>query len=274
MFAIRTASSTISPKMNADDEPLSSPVCYAHEVHPVYMGLAPCNALSEFAPRVWLAEGPTVSFHGFPYSTRMAVVRLSDGKLFIWSPTALTPALKDAVDALGPVSYVVTPNALHHLFLAEWRRAYPDACIYAPPGLRRKCKDIAFSGDLGDAPESAWDRDIDQVVVRGSFALTEVVFFHRPSGTAIFGDLIQNFPRDWFRGWRGIVARFGGIVAPHPSAPRDWRASFLRRRPARAALDHILAWPIERVIIAHGDCATHDGRAFVRRAFVWLIGRR
>jgi anthranilate synthase component II len=41
MFAIRTGSSIISGKMNADDEPLSSPVCYAHEVDPAYMGLAP-----------------------------------------------------------------------------------------------------------------------------------------------------------------------------------------------------------------------------------------
>lgn len=256
----------------ADDErePLSSPVCYAHDVDPAYMGFAARDALSEFAPQVWLAEGPTVSFHGFPYSTRMAVVRLSDGKLFIWSPTALTQSLKEAVDALGPVSYVVTPNALHHLFLAEWKRAYPDASIYAPPGLRRKCKDIAFSGDLGDAPDPAWNRDIDQVVVRGSFALTEVVFFHGRSGTAIFGDLIQNFPGNWFKGWQSVMARLGGIVAPHPSAPSDWRSTFLRRRAARAALDRILAWPIERVVIAHGACASDDGQAFVRRAFKWL----
>ena len=131
-------------------------------------------------------------------------------------------------------------------------------------------QDIAFSGDLGDAPDRAWNRDVDQVVVRGSFALTEVVFFHRPSGTAIFGDLIQNFPRNWFKGWQSVIARWGGIVAPHPSAPSDWRSTFLRRRTARAALDRILAWPIERVVLAHGDCATRDGHTFVRYAFRWL----
>ena len=92
--------------------------------------------------------------------------------------------------------------------------------------------------------------------MHGSFALTEVVFFHRRSRTALFADLIQNFPRDWFKGWRGFLARHGGIVAPNPGAPSDWRASFLNRRAARVSLDKVLAWPIERVLIAHGDLPT------------------
>jgi hypothetical protein len=35
----------------------------------------------------------------------------------------------------------------------------------------------------------------------------------------------------------------------------------------------VLAWPIERVVIAHGVLPTADGAAFVRRAFAWLLGR-
>ena len=141
------------------------------------------------------------------------------------------------------------------------------------PRLRRKRQDLSFDAELSDTPEPGWAADIEQVVLRGSFALTEVVFFHRGTHTALFADLIQNFPRDWFKGWRGIVVRFGGIVAPNPGAPRDWRASFLNRRATRVALDRILAWPIERVVIAHGELPTADGAMFVRRAFAWLLGR-
>ena len=157
-------------------------------------------------------------------------------------------------------------------FIAEWKSAYPEARLYASPRLPGKRKDLAFDATLAEAPEPEWAADIDQVVLHGSFYLTEVVFFHRHSHTALFADLIQNFPRDWFKGWRGAVARLGGIVAPNPSAPRDWRASFLDRGAARAALDRVLAWPIERVLIAHGDLPTEDGAAFVRRAFAWLFG--
>jgi hypothetical protein len=230
------------------------------------------RALVPFGPEIWIAEGPVAPFHGFAYPTRMAVIRLSDGGLFIWSPVELSAALQAAIDVLGPVHFLVAPNALHHLFLAPWVAAYPQARLYAPPGLAKKRKDLTFDAALADAPAPEWAKDIDQVEMRGSFYLTEIVFFHRTSGTVLFADLIQNFPRDWFTGWRGVLARFGGIVAPHPGTPIDWRATFLNRQAARAALRRVLTWPIERVVIAHGDLPREGGVAFVRTALTWLGG--
>ncbi len=228
--------------------------------------------LSPFGRDIWVGEGPVVSFYGFPYPTRMVVMRLADGGLFVWSPIALSADLKAAVDALGPVRFLVSPNLLHHLFLGAWQEAYPGAKLYASPGLRRRRKDLAFDADLGDTPDPAWGADIDQVAVRGSPWITEVVFFHRASGTAIFTDLIENFRPDWFAGWKGFVARLDGIVQPHTGAPRELRWSFLfRRAQARACLARILAWPIEGVIMAHGEMVRADGAAFVRKAFGWLI---
>ena len=159
---------------------------------------------------------------------------------------------------------LVSPNALHHLFLGEWKSIYP-ASLYASPRLRKKRQDLIFAAELRDTPEPDWAANIAQVILRGSFALSEVVFFHYRSRTVLFADLIQNFPRDW-----GFLARYGGVVQPNPGAPSDWRASFLNRRAARMSLDKVLAWPIGRVVIAHGDLPTGDGAAFVRRAFSWL----
>lgn len=231
--------------------------------------------LLEFGPGIWISEGPVVPFFcGFPYPTRMAVMKLSDGGLFVWSPVALCASLRGEIDALGSVRHLVSPNLLHHLFLGEWKSAYPDARVYASPGLRKRRKDLAFDADLGNEPDPAWAADVDQVLVDGSFAMTEVVFFHRASRTAIFADLIENLPRDWFKGWRGFVARLDGVTEPNPGAPREWRLSFVNRRSARAALERILAWPIERVLIAHGEPAGENGAAFARRSFVWLLGRQ
>lgn len=232
------------------------------------------SELEQFGPEIWIVDGPVVSFHSFPYPTRMAVIRLHDGTLFVWSPIALSPPLRGSLDALGPVAHLVAPNALHHLFLGEWKSAYPAARLYAPPRLRRKRKDLPFDAELGDAPEPAWSGDIEQVVLGGSFYLTEIVFFHVLSRTVLFADAIQNFPRDWFTGWRGAVCRHGGILAPNPGMPKDWRATFLRRGKARLALGRILDWPIERVVIAHGELPAGDGAAFVRRAFSWLLRDR
>lgn len=230
-------------------------------------------SLEAFGPDLWIAEGPIASFYGFAYPTRMAVIRLADGTLFVWSPVALTPDLKSAADALGRVAHLVSPNKLHHLSLGDWKSAYPDARLYASPGLAARRRDLSFAAALGNDPEPAWAGEIDQILVTGSRAMTEAVFFHRKSRTALFADLIQNFPRGWFKGWRGIVARLDGIVAPHPGAPREWRMSFTHRAQARAALRRILAWGPQQVVIAHGAMVRQDGGPFIRHAFRWLLGR-
>jgi hypothetical protein len=116
-----------------------------------------------------------------------------------------------------------------------------------------------------------WSGDIDQVVVRGNRITTEVVFFHRKSRTVIFTDLIQHFDAGWFTGWRALVARLDLLTAPEPTVPRKFRIAFFDRGVARAALHQILAWPAEKVIMAHATPIERDGRAFIARSFKWLI---
>jgi len=229
------------------------------------------GALKELGPDIWTADGTdVVAVVGFHYPTRMAVIRLVNGDLFVWSPIALTDRLRAEVDSLGKVRHLVAPNSLHHVFLADWKRAYPDASLYAPPGLRDKRKDLAFDLDLTDAPALYWDGEIDQAVVPGNVITTEVVFYHVKSRTVLFTDLLQQFPADWFSGWRAVVAKWDLMVAPEPSVPRKFRLAFTNRGAARASLTRILAWPAERVLMAHGTPVSKDGQAFMRRAFQWL----
>jgi hypothetical protein len=226
--------------------------------------------LEEFGPDLYVADGPTVSFYGFPYPTRMAVAKLSDNSAWVWSPVALSEGLAGAVDAIGPVGHIVSPNKLHHLFLGEWTKRWPDARLYAPPGLARKRPDLHFDAELADEPDPAWAADIDQVIFRGSFAMEEVVFFHRESQTAIIGDLVQRFPESKMSGWSGMLMRLDGLVGEHGSTPREWRASFLRRGAARRARDKVLGWKAERLLIAHGECSQSNATAILTEALGWL----
>ena len=248
-----------------------SPAVPARHLLPALVGDLQMPMLQPFGDDIWLADGSETAVAGFRYPTRMAVIRLAGGGLFLWSPVALTPDLKAAVDALGEVRCLVAPNALHHLFLPEWKAAYPDARLYAPPGLRDRRKDIAFDADLADTADPAWSADIDQVFVRGNLITTETVFFHRKSRTAIFTDLIQHFPKGTFKGWRALVAHLDLMTAPLPEVPRKFRNAFTNRKAARAALQRILAWPAEKVLMAHAPPVEADGQAFIRRAFRWLL---
>ena len=226
--------------------------------------------LEEFAPSLYVADGPTVPFLGFPYPTRMAVARLAEGGAWVWSPIALSPELERAVEAIGPVRHVVSPNKIHHLFLKEWAERWPHARVHAPPGLARRKPELRFDAELGDEPDPAWAAEIDQTIFRGSFAMEEVAFFHRPSRTAILCDLVQRNDPAQMKGLKGMLMRLDGLVGEHGSTPREWRASFLRRRPARAARARVLAWEPDQLVIAHGACAKEDATKILARALAWI----
>lgn len=228
------------------------------------------SPLQPFGPGIWLADGPETQVIGFRYPTRMAVIRLAGGGLLVWSPVALSDSLQDQLRDLGEVRYLVAPNSLHHLFLADWRQAYPLARLHGAPGLAERRPDLTFDAELGDAPPPEWSADLDQILMRGNRITTETVFFHRPSATVLFTDLLQQFPPGWFRGWRAIVARLDLMTEPEPSVPRKFRTAFTDRRAARASLERILEWPSDKVVMAHGRPVERDGRAFIGRAFRWL----
>jgi hypothetical protein len=170
------------------------------------------------------------------------------------------------------MAHLVSPNKLHHLYLAEWKSAYPEAKLWGPESTVRRRPDLSFAEPLKDSPPAEWGPDFDQACFRGSRMMDEVVFFHRPSRAALVADLVQAFGERFLREnwswWKRPLARLGGIAAANPSAPLDWRRSFTDR--ARAARDKVLSWNCERVIIAHGEWRRSGGQDFLRRAFAWL----
>ena len=230
------------------------------------------SAMTPFGSDLWLVDGPAVTgAAGFRFPTRMAVIRLQgDGGLWVWSPVALTRDIRGAVDALGPVRHLVAPNSLHHMFLAEWAAAYPEARVHAAPGLTEKVAGTAIHSILGDAPDPAWAEVVDQVVVRGNRITTEVVFFHHPSATVLMTDLVQQIPQGWYSGWRAVVARLDLMTAATPSVPRKFRVATTGRAAARDAVGRILEWPAERLVMAHGAPVPSGGRDVLRHAFGWL----
>jgi hypothetical protein len=200
----------------------------------------------------------------------MAVSRLADGSAWVWSPVALTPDIVSFMETFESVGHIVSPNKIHHLFLAQWHDRWPSARMYAPPGLPQRKPELKFDAELGDTPDPAWAADIDQVIFRGSLAMEEVVFFHRESRTAIVCDLIQRHPETAMTGWKGMLMRADSLVGKNGSTPREWRASFLRRGKARAARAKVLGWKPERLLIAHGECAQTGATEIIDQALSWI----
>jgi hypothetical protein len=229
---------------------------------------------------VWIVDGPLMemksAWGSVPFPTRTVVVRLADGGLWIWSPVAFTDGTRSNLAPLGRVHHLVSPNKIHYAHIAAWKAAYPEALAWASPGVRERAAshrvNVTFDRDLQDGPDKAWATEIDQLIVRGSRLMDEVVFFHRASRTLILADLVENFEPDKLTTTRErLLMRLGGVTEPDGKASSGYRATFLgRHRVARACIQRALAWNPERIVIAHGRGYERDGAVELRRAFRWL----
>ncbi len=239
----------------------------------------PLNTLKPLDSGIWTVDGPLVHMAALglraPFPTRMTVIRLADGGLWCHSPIAPDQALFAAIDALGPVRHLVSPNPLHYAHIAAWKQRYPQATAWASPGVRERAAsqriEVHFDADLDDAPPVNWSDAIDQLRFRGSRVLEEIVFLHRASATLILADLIENFEAAKLPTTMRWIARLGGVIDPDGKAPLDMRMTYLgHKAEARACLARMKAWQPRRVILAHGRCYLDNATAELDRAFRWL----
>ena len=224
--------------------------------------------LTALADDLWVRDQP-LRFYGVAVGTRMTVVRLADGGLWLHSPVRPTPELRAAVDAIGPVRWLVAPNRWHHLYVGDWQAAYPQAAAYGGPRLPKKRPDLALAGVLDDDAPAGWAGQIDQIARRGAPAMSEVVFLHRKSRSLIVSDTAHNFGDGTPMGTRLFFTLLGGwrgfrTTAADRLVTRD-------RDRARASLERVLAWDFDRIVVCHGAVLESGGKEALRRAYDWLL---
>ncbi|HAI32679.1 MAG TPA: DUF4336 domain-containing protein, partial [Thalassospira sp.] len=129
---------------------------------------APLDTPKQIAPDVWIVDGPVIGFQyaglKLPFPTRMTIIRLNSGKLFVHSPIRLNETLRAKVDALGEVSYLIASNTIHYAGVPDWQKAYPDAKAFCAPGVIKRAKSVGisvdFDAELADTPEPEWANEI------------------------------------------------------------------------------------------------------------------
>jgi hypothetical protein len=182
--------------------------------------------LNEYKP-LWLdigiVDGPLEYFRTvgvrlpLPFSTRMTVVRLKNGDLFLHSPIAFEACLAGQLQSMGRIRHLVSPNQFHYAHIGEWSRAFPDAVTWASPGARARARargiHVDFKRELGDDAPDEWRDEIEQTAVPGGI-FGEIVFFHKLSNTLILADTILNLeleklrqPWRFARGSQGCTTR-------------------------------------------------------------------
>lgn len=216
---------------------------------------------------LWTVRVP-LTFHGMPFGTRMAVIDTGEG-LLLYSPVQATDARVQAVRALGEVRWIVAPNPLHHLFVEGWIAACPDAVTVAAPGLPERRGDLRWDHLLDDEIDTPWPEDhVATEVFHGHPSHVEIVLLHRPTGTLLVADLVQNLghPVDgWSARHRWMLGLAG--MARRPGPPTDLKLTVTDPAAMAASADRVAAWEPTRILPCHGPPIDRDVQQIWTRAF-------
>jgi hypothetical protein len=237
----------------------------------------PINVYKPLAANIGIVDGPFeyLTIGGIrlplPFTTRMTVVRLSNGDLLLHSPIRFDARLAEEVRRLGTVRHLVSPNQFHYAHIGEWARAFPDALSWASPGVRQRARarkaNIDFTRNLDAEAPDEWREEIDQMLFPGGY-FKEFIFFHKASRTLILTDTIINLELDKIsEPWR-TVTKLTGMYHPHGQIFFGMRLPLLiQRRKAKAAIGKIHSWQPQRIVLSHGRYFDEDVDEVIRRIF-------
>jgi hypothetical protein len=115
----------------------------------------PDLVIREVTTDIWTFSRPfgRGPFGLLPWGGRSTAVKLSTGDVWVLASTPLTQDTKTTIDNLGTVKWLIAPDIVHHLFLGQYKKAYPEAKVIGVDGLREKKKklkeDLVIDGEYG-----------------------------------------------------------------------------------------------------------------------------
>lgn len=251
--------------------------------------------IRDITPTITTLSVPFLRFGRIKIGGRGTLVKLQTGNVAVFSPVALTPAVKEKVQSLGQIKYIVAPDIEHHIFLSTWVKEFPNAEVIGMEGLPEKREgDPATKGtkfhhvfsesnklDLKVSPE--FDAEFSYEYFH-SHPNKELVFLHKPSRTLIEADLLFNLPateqfsKTGVDPTSGLLNKlFGGIMNTRGAMTWQKRALWYGvggkgRQSFTASVNRIKAWDYDRIIPCHGDVIESGGKATMEKATAWFTG--
>jgi Domain of unknown function (DUF4336) len=205
----------------------------------------------------------------------MTIVRLSTGDLVAISPIKIDRETIEQIDLLGEVKYIIAPNLYHHLFIQDFRSIYPQAQLWATASLVKKRPDLTIDVPMVERQNTIFD-EIDYLFVdgfqtlflTGYTPLDEYVFCHRASRTLILTDTAFYFD-DRFVPLTQLVSKLmGGYKLLRPS-PLE-KIATKDKQSVKNAIDRVLKWDFDRVIVAHGSIVEIGGKEQFKSGYDWF----
>ncbi|EKM75835.1 hypothetical protein AGABI1DRAFT_79407 [Agaricus bisporus var. burnettii JB137-S8] len=238
------------------------------------------TVIREVARNVWTFSRPFLRFGIIPFGGRSTAIRMKDGGVWVLASTPLDDGTKSTIDNLGPVRYIIGADSVHHLFLGQYKKAYPSAKLIAPEAALERLEDksLQFDGVWGrDPPDTKYGFEDDvKACYFDGFQNKDVAFFHPESKTLIEADLLLNLPgNEQFsktKTWRNSL--FGPSVNPWSwmHAHIVWslgKDKELMKRDVKT----VASWDFERIIPCHGDVIEKRGKDAWETAYRFYLSK-
>jgi len=223
-------------------------------------------ALHELVPNhIWYAQ-QSLNFGPIQIKTRMTLIRLRDGALWVHSPIEPTPSLLAELSTLGEVRYVLAPNRTHHLFFRRFLKSFPQAKGFVAPGLAEKIDDLSQYPVI--PMPGPWRDELKGWFIDGLPVLSETVWFHENTGTLLLTDLLFSFGTH-NTGMAKPVARLLGVY-DRLGMSLTMKLMTKNKQALRRSIEPLLSLPVQRIVLAHDQVIDEQPVKKLREAFEWL----
>lgn len=231
--------------------------------------------LQHIDTNLWVAEQP-LKFMGLSVGTRMTVLRLTDNSLLLISPIQITAQIKQELDQLGIVKYLIAPNLFHYLYLSECQKIYSKAQVIAPPDLKIKQPNLKID-KIFTQDEINFNSELEYRLFSGFQVLiitqikkvNEIVFYHPSTKTLIITDSAFNFDDSY--PW---VTQFAArIINSYQTLKPSWleKVAIQDKQLVKQSIDEILTWNFDRVIMGHGKIVETNAKQELAAGYQWLV---
>jgi len=230
--------------------------------------------IRQVTPGVWTFSRPFARFGIWPIGGRTTAVQLKAGGTWLCASTPLDTETRTKLDEMGPVKYIIGADDVHYMFLADYKKAFPNAKLIATPGAVKTLKDkgVSFDGVFGSDPPNTtygFEEEIKHCYFSG-FRNKDVAFFHPESKSLIEADLLMNLPCNEQYSKSKTPNKLFGIGGFGPYSGLHSRLTWslgsdteAMKRDART----VDGWDFERIIPCHGDVIETDAKKAWRSAF-------
>jgi hypothetical protein len=194
---------------------------------------------------------------------RMTVVRLTDGRLVIFSAISLDEDEMRALEDYGIPAFLIVPNSHHRLDAKTWKNRYPAIQVIAPEAARPKVEEVvpvdATAADFGND-------EVLLIDVPGTRSLEAALLITGSGGTTlVLNDVVANIRDE--KGFGGWLLRLMDFAGDEPQVPLPIKAAIISDKAALR--EQLLRWSalpsLKRILVSHGSIIDTDPGGVLRQ---------